>query len=131
MRYQFLVLFLCMILSPSSSSLAGEIMTVTGPVPSADFNRVLTHEHILADLVGADLVGPHRYDEEAVYQAVRPHLERAQGRGVDLLVECTPAYIGRDPRLLWVISSSAFVFFLFHILFAFHSVPLAGVWGRQ
>ncbi|TVP79769.1 MAG: DUF1080 domain-containing protein [Puniceicoccaceae bacterium] len=106
MHQRFLVLFACTILSPAAFGLTDKIMTVTGAEATADFNLVLPHEHILADLVGADQVGPHRYDEETVYQAVRPHLERAQARGVDLLVECTPAYIARDPRLMQRLSKS-------------------------
>jgi len=100
MRHFFYFLLLCVTLSPVPSAFAGEIMTVTGPVPTADFQLVLTHEHILVDFVGAAEAGPHRYDADTVYQAVLPHLERARERGVDLLVECTPAYLGRDPRLM-------------------------------
>lgn len=76
------------------------IMTVTGPVAPDTVQRVLSHEHVLVDFVGAAAVGPHRYDADEAFAVIRPHLARARDLGVDLLVECTPAFLGRDPFLL-------------------------------
>jgi predicted metal-dependent phosphotriesterase family hydrolase len=78
----------------------GQIMTVTGPVPAEEAGAVLPHEHILVDFVGADQVGPHRYEREEVLKVALPHLARLREAGGRTLFECTPAYLGRDPELL-------------------------------
>jgi phosphotriesterase-related protein len=77
-----------------------EVMTVLGPVPARDLGATLPHEHVLLDFIGADKVSRDRYDRDAVFEAVRPHLETLRDFGCRTLVECTPAYIGRDPALL-------------------------------
>jgi phosphotriesterase-related protein len=76
------------------------IMTVTGPVSPDSIQRVLSHEHVLVDFIGAAEIGPHRYDIEVAFHTIKPHLDQARSRDVDLLIECTPAYLGRDPALL-------------------------------
>jgi phosphotriesterase-related protein len=58
------------------------------------------HEHILVDFIGAAEVSRSRYDASAVFNAVLPHLKQARRLGCETLVECTPAYLGRDPHLL-------------------------------
>ena len=76
------------------------IQTVTGIIPAAELGWTLPHEHVLVDFVGAKNSGPHRYDADAVFEVVRPHLQRAAERGVRALFECTPAFLARDPVLL-------------------------------
>ncbi len=78
----------------------GRVMTVLGPVDPAAFGSVLAHEHVLVDFIGADRISRDRYDPQAVFDAVLPHLRRAREVGCGGFVECTPAYLGRDPRLL-------------------------------
>lgn len=78
----------------------GQIMTVLGAIPASEFGVTLTHEHIFLDFVGAAQVSKDRYDPDVVFAATLPHLERVKGLGSDSLVECTPAYIGRDAALL-------------------------------
>ena len=34
------------------------------------------HEHVLVDFIGADEVSPSRYDADAVFSTVLPHLAR-------------------------------------------------------
>jgi len=75
-------------------------VTVTGPIPAEELGSTLPHEHVLVDFVGADQVSPDRYDHEEAYQVILPHLTRLRELGCRSLVECTPAYLGRDPRLL-------------------------------
>jgi phosphotriesterase-related protein len=65
------------------------------------------HEHVLVDFVGADKVGRHRYDAEEAFRAALPHLQALKARGCRTLVECTPAYIGRDPGLLRRLSQAS------------------------
>ncbi|RPI44429.1 MAG: phosphotriesterase, partial [Bacteroidetes bacterium] len=76
------------------------IMTVRGPVPAGDMGIALTHEHVLVDFIGADSTGLHRWDKDQVEQVVLPFLEEIRERDVKTIVECTPAYLGRDPLLL-------------------------------
>jgi len=58
----------------------------------------LVHEHILVDFGG--VVSPGRYDRAEVFQIARPKLEEVRKLGCRRLLECTPNYLGRDPRLL-------------------------------
>jgi phosphotriesterase-related protein len=58
------------------------------------------HEHVLVDFIDAGQVTPSRYDADAVFKQVLPHLLQVKALGGRTLVECTPAYLGRDPRLL-------------------------------
>jgi phosphotriesterase-related protein len=75
-------------------------MTVLGAIAPEDLGVTLPHEHVLVDFVGADEVGPERYDADEVFGVVLPYLERVRELGCDALVECTPAYLARDPALL-------------------------------
>ena len=77
-----------------------EIETVKGRIPAEALGVTLPHEHVLVDFVGADRVSPDRYTVDAVVASARPHLEQARGLGVRTIVECTPAYLARDPRVL-------------------------------
>jgi phosphotriesterase-related protein len=77
-----------------------DVITVAGPRPAAQLGATLPHEHVLVDFIGADLVSPDRYDADEVVRVVLPHLQRLRELGCQSLVECTPAYLGRDPRLL-------------------------------
>ncbi len=76
------------------------IMTVTGPIAPTAMGRTLPHEHVMVDFAGVDVVGPHRYDRSTVIETVQPHLEELPAAGGETLVECTPAYLGRDPLVL-------------------------------
>lgn len=83
------------------------IMTVNGERDDTSHSPMLTHEHVLVDFAGAELVGPHRYDFEAAFATILPHLERAKEKGMEFMVECTPAYLGRDVRLLRRLSEAS------------------------
>jgi len=83
------------------------IMTVLGPVPASSLGRTLMHEHILVDFIGADQIAPGRYDPEEVFQKALPHLQKLRSVGCRTLVECTPAYLGRDPELLRRLSQAS------------------------
>jgi phosphotriesterase-related protein len=86
--------------STGEAAAEGQIMTVLGPISPAGFGRALVHEHVLVDFVGADLIRPEAYRPDDAYQAILPHLERLAASGCRGFVECTPAYLGRVPRLL-------------------------------
>ena len=78
----------------------GAVVTVRGPVAPDELGPTLMHEHVLVDFVGASEVSPDRYDRDVVFRHVLPFLRDVRARGVRTFVECTPAYLGRDPRLL-------------------------------
>lgn len=85
----------------------GRIETVTGPVEPDDLGLTLMHEHLLVDFIGADRVSPSRYDADAVFAAALPHLAQAKRLGCQTFVDCTPAYLGRDARLLRRLSEAS------------------------
>lgn len=76
------------------------LMTVNGPLPVSEMGITLTHEHVLVDFIGADSTGYHRWNREKVIEKAVPYLTEIQEYQVTTLVECTPAYVGRDPRIL-------------------------------
>jgi phosphotriesterase-related protein len=61
---------------------------------------ILVHEHVLVDFIGADRIKPGRYDRDTVFRAALPKLEELKQHGCRRLLECTPNFLGRDPRLL-------------------------------
>jgi phosphotriesterase-related protein len=77
-----------------------EIMTVLGPISASETGITLAHEHILVDFIGADSTGYHRWDKQAVIDKAMPFLEALQAEGCQTFMECTPAYLGRDPALM-------------------------------
>ena len=93
-----------LILLSVSQLMAGTVMTVLGPIDASQLGRTLEHEHILVDFIGAEETGYHRWDRDDVIQQVLPHLMEAKALGFQAIVECTPAFLGRDPRLLKVLS---------------------------
>ncbi len=76
------------------------IDTVIGPIDPTRLGLTLMHEHVLVDFIGAGQVATSRYDADAVFKQALPHLQQVKALGGATLVECTPAYLGRDPRLL-------------------------------
>jgi phosphotriesterase-related protein len=80
------------------------VMTVLGPIPASTMGTTLSHEHVLVDFIGADSTGYHRWDKQEVAKTVIPYINEIKERQVSTLVECTPAYLGRDPWLLKTLS---------------------------
>jgi phosphotriesterase-related protein len=88
---------------PSSSV----VQTVTGPIAADGLGVTLMHEHVLVDFIGADKVSPARYDANEAFAAALPHLKQVRALGCQTLVECTPAFLGRDAALLKRLSEAA------------------------
>lgn len=82
-------------------------MTVNGPVPSKEMGTSLTHEHILVDFIGADSISELRWDKANVIGTVLPYLTQIKDFGCKTFIECTPAFLGRDPLLLKSLSDSS------------------------
>ena len=81
-----------------------KIITVLGEVTTSQLRPTLIHEHILVDFIGADKISSNRWEHGQVISKVLPYLAEIKTRGIKTLVECTPAYIGRDVLLLEKIS---------------------------
>jgi phosphotriesterase-related protein len=76
------------------------VMTVRGPIATSRLGRTLMHEHVLVDFIGANQIQPGRYDPEEVFQTALPYLAKLKAAGGETLVDCTPAFLGRDAGLL-------------------------------
>lgn len=76
------------------------VQTVLGEIPAEKLGFTLPHEHVLCDFIGADKTNRNRWNVKEVVTAMLPHLKALKERGVSTFVDCTPAYIGRDPRIL-------------------------------
>jgi len=83
------------------------IMTVHGPLQPAALGTTLSHEHVLVDFIGADKISADRYDSDEAFEVILPYLRELKAAGCQALVECTPAYLGRDPLLLSRLSSAS------------------------
>jgi predicted metal-dependent phosphotriesterase family hydrolase len=94
-------------LGASGATSAGTVQTVRGPIDVAEMGVTLVHEHVLVDFIGADEVSRSRYDADEAFRTILPHLEALRTRGCRTLLECTPAYLGRDPRLLRRLSEAS------------------------
>jgi phosphotriesterase-related protein len=58
----------------------------------------------MVDFIGADQASPFRYNVDEVIAKALPHLRQLKALGCRSLIECTPAYLGRDPVLLKLLS---------------------------
>lgn len=76
------------------------VQTVLGPASPETLGPTLMHEHVLVDFIGADQVSRDRYDRGEAFAKALPFLEQARADGLHTLVECTPAWLGRDVELL-------------------------------
>lgn len=80
------------------------IMTVNGPISYQEMGSSLIHEHLLVDFIGANQIDSTSWNRIEVTKVVLPYLKQAKALGTNTLVECTPAYLGRDVRLLQELS---------------------------
>jgi len=85
----------------------GKIRTVLGDIFPDKFGLALVHEHVLVDFVGAGKFSKERYDVKEVFDVMLPYLAEIRRLGVTGFVECTPAYMARDPQLLASLSEAA------------------------
>jgi predicted metal-dependent phosphotriesterase family hydrolase len=84
-----------------------EIMTVNGWIAADKMGFALTHEHILVDFIGADKIDPSRYNADEVFNIALPKLLAVKEKGCQTLMECTPAWLGRDVKLLKRLSEAS------------------------
>jgi phosphotriesterase-related protein len=91
----------------SCNTKESKIITVTGEIPASAIGKTLHHEHVLVDFIGADSTGYERWNRDSVVEKVLPYLVEIKKMGYKTLVECTPAYLGRDPLLLKILSEKS------------------------
>jgi predicted metal-dependent phosphotriesterase family hydrolase len=85
----------------------GKVITVNGPISPEQMGLTLAHEHVLVDFIGANKISSDRYNRQKVYDTILPYLRSLRSKGCKTLVECTPAYLGRDVRLLQQLSKGS------------------------
>ncbi len=95
-----------MLATACSGQQGGKVITVTGVIPAGQMGKTLEHEHILTDISRPADDQPEPYDVSDVLHKVIPELEKLKAFSVQTLVECTPAYLGRDVRLLRQLSDT-------------------------
>ena len=95
LKYVLIILFS---IAPSDAS--AQLITVNGPIEPEEVGLALIHEHIMVDWIGADSTGRHRWDRDAIVARALPYLEEVKEFGVTTFLDCTPAYLGRDPYVL-------------------------------
>jgi phosphotriesterase-related protein len=88
------------------------VMTVNGKESPGKMGTTLEHEHILVDFIGADSTGYFRWNRDSVIKRMLPFILEAKAKGVKTIMDCTPAYLGRDPLLLRSISRLAGINFM-------------------
>src|SRR5215208_2882524 len=72
-----------------------ELLAMGGAAAVAAPESIMVHEHVLVDFTGGG-----KWDSEEAFRAALPKFEEARYFGCRRLQECTPAFLGRDPRLL-------------------------------
>jgi phosphotriesterase-related protein len=92
---------------PAASGPGPTVETVTGPISADALGLTLMHEHVLVDFIGASEVSRSRYDADVVFATVLPYLQQVRALGCQTIVECTPAYLGRDGQLLKRLSEAS------------------------
>jgi phosphotriesterase-related protein len=102
---EMIILFFLIAISCSNKD--GTVITVNGEIRAGEMGRTLHHEHLLVDFIGADSTGYHRWNKDSVAKKVLPYLSELKNLGYHTLVECTPAYLGRDPELLKMLSEKS------------------------
>ena len=108
--HKFSYLFICcslLLVVFAEQNTRKVIMTVQGPVSAKQVGITLSHEHLLVDFIGADSTGYSRWDRKKVLEKVLPYLEQIKDFGVKTFVDCTPAFLGRDPWLLRELSEKS------------------------
>ena len=76
------------------------VITVNGSIPASAMGTTLIHEHFLVDFIGADKIDYNRWNRNEVVKKVLPYLLEAKNHGVKTILDCTPAFLGRDVLLL-------------------------------
>jgi phosphotriesterase-related protein len=83
------------------------VMTVNGPLETDRMGFTLTHEHVMADFIGAEKFSKSRYSADDVFKVALAFMKDVKSKGTDTFIDCTPAYLGRDATILKRLSDAA------------------------
>lgn len=82
-------------------------LTVNGKVAASELILALPHEHVVTNFIGADsILVPAKHESGRIGDIIAA-FKALRSRGVNFVFECTPAYIGRDVKLLQEISKQS------------------------
>jgi Predicted metal-dependent hydrolase with the TIM-barrel fold len=70
------------------------VMTVNGPVSAQKMGFTLTHEHVMADFIGAEQYSKSRYNADEVFETALPFVKDVKAKGVDTFIDCTSRLFG-------------------------------------
>ncbi len=90
----------------SKKAAKNSVMTTAGSISNTQMGRTLVHEHILS-IFGTDAQEPAEYNKDKAIREVVPYLSYIKSLGVDTIVDCSAAYLGRNVRLLKQIAEQA------------------------
>src|SRR5215510_5325552 len=65
------------------------VMTVNGPINAQQMCFTLTHEHVMADFIGAEQYSKSRYNANEVFETALPFIKDVKAKGVDTFIDCT------------------------------------------
>lgn len=85
----------------------GKVMSVCGPISPSKMGVTLPHEHVVCDFRGAENGGGIGYDMEVAFKQILPSLVALRAAGCQTLVDCTPAYVGRNVKFLARLSKAS------------------------
>lgn len=91
---------------------AQKIQTIRGSISPAKMGLTLIHEHVFLDWSGAEKTRPESWNNDSAVAVILPYLRAVQQYGVKTILECTPKYIGRNPKLLARLADSTGLQFL-------------------
>lgn len=99
-------LLFCWFLSDGIQAQSSYFMTVNGKMPVQDLKKALAHEHIVTNFAGAAAFLPPDTNTANALNRIVPAIRDMGAAGFNLMVECTPSFIGKDLRLLQQISKA-------------------------
>ena len=108
-RFAPLFLLLCCGLTMLS---AQKIQTIQSSISPKKMGLTLIHEHVFLDWSGAEKTKPESWNNDSAVTVILPYLRAVQKYGVKTILECTPNYIGRNPKLLARLADSTGLQFL-------------------
>jgi len=88
------------------------VMTVNGSINPSALKFTLTHEHILVDFIGAEKYSKDRYNADEVFNRALPFLMDIKEKGCHTFIDCSPAYLGRDVKLLKRLADASGLIFI-------------------
>ncbi len=103
------------------------VRTVLGDLPAERLGPTLPHEHLQATFVPHDAWRPKPGDRDAARARLLPLLLDLRQAGCSAFVDCTPAAMGRDPRLLRALSEDSGLHILANT--GFYQPPWLPAWA--